>query len=152
MSGAGGRATPATPSGTPPAGQAEAPALRALVVDDQWLNVELAEFVLRAGGFSVASAADAATAEAQLLAFQPDVVLMDIQMPDVDGLALTRRWKADPAKQAVVVIAFTAYAMKGDAARLLEAGCDGYLAKPIDVLTFAQQVRDLVAQTRSRGA
>jgi CheY-like chemotaxis protein len=66
---------------------------------------------------------------------------MDIQMPGVDGLELTRALKDDPRTAPIVVIAFTAYAMKGDPAKMLRAGCDGYLAKPIDVKTFAQSVR-----------
>jgi two-component system, cell cycle response regulator DivK len=75
---------------------------------------------------------------------RPDLVLMDIQLPGEDGLALTRRIKADPAWQHLVVVAFTAYAMRGDEARMREGGCDGYLAKPIDVKTFAAQVRALL--------
>ncbi len=113
---------------------------RVLVVDDNLINNELVRFVLEAGGFQVDVAVDAAQA-LELLAVQPpDLVLMDIQMPGMSGLELTRRLKADSATRRIPVVAFTAYAMKGDEARLRDAGCDGYISKPIDVATFAQSV------------
>jgi len=71
----------------------------------------------------------------------PDLVLMDIQMPGMDGLALTRRLKADAATRHIVIVAFTAYAMKGDELKMRAAGCDGYLSKPIDVASFGQHIR-----------
>ena len=114
---------------------------RVLVVDDNPLNVELAVAVLAADGMQVEVAADAAETALRMAEFKPELVLMDIQLPGVDGLTLTRQIKADPATRHVVVLAFTAYAMKGDEARLLSAGCDGYLSKPIDVSSFAAQVR-----------
>ena len=117
---------------------------RVLVVDDNALNVELVAFVLGAGGFEVDSAADAGLALARIATAPPDLILMDIQMPGMDGLELTRRLKAEPSTRRIVVVAFTAYAMKGDAARMRDAGCDGYLSKPIDVATFAAQVRALL--------
>ena len=69
-------------------------------------------------------------------------------MPGVDGLVLTRQLKADPATRHIVIVAFTAYAMKGDEARMIAAGCDGYISKPIDVATFAQQVRAFLPAAR----
>jgi CheY-like chemotaxis protein len=114
---------------------------RVLLVDDNALNIELVGFVLDAAGFCVQSVADARLALACVASFAPDLVLMDIQMPRIDGLELTRRIKADPALRHVAVVAFTAYAMKGDEAKMRAAGCDGYLAKPIDVARFAEQVR-----------
>ena len=114
---------------------------RVLVVDDNVLNVELASYVLGADGFEVAAATDAMQALAELPKFDPVLVLMDIQMPGMDGVALTRRLKGDAATRHIVVVAFTAYAMKGDEAKLREAGCDGYISKPIDVKTFAARVR-----------
>ncbi len=117
------------------------PEPRVLIVDDNPINVELAAFVLKLGAFAVASAADASSATQQIAAFRPDLVLMDIQMPGMDGLELTRCLKADPTTRHIVVLAFTAYAMKGDEARMRAAGCDGYIAKPIDVASFAAQVR-----------
>ncbi len=123
---------------------------RVLIVDDNALNIELASFVLNAGGFTVVSAADADDAALLAKAFRPDLILMDIQMPGVDGLELTQKLKADPATRHIVIVAFTAYAMKGDAARLRAAGCDGYIAKPIDVATFAATVRSRLASGNVR--
>lgn len=121
-------------------GPTQAPA-RVLVVDDHVLNLELASFVLAADGFEVATAIDADQAQELVASFQPELVLMDIQMPGMDGLTLTRLLKADVRTRHLVVVAFTAFAMKGDEQRMREAGCDGYLAKPIDVTRFASQVR-----------
>ena len=113
-----------------------------LVVDDNRINTELVRFVLEADGMQIEAAYDAQEAAAKLLQFAPDLILMDIQMPGVDGLELTRRLRADPATRHIAVVAFTAYAMKGDRAKMLEAGCDGYIAKPIEVARFPRQVRD----------
>lgn len=114
---------------------------RVLVVDDNLINNELVRFVLEAGGLEVDVAVDAARALETLAVQPPDLVLMDIQMPGMSGLELTRRLKADSATRRIPVVAFTAYAMKGDEARLRDAGCDGYISKPIDVATFAQSVK-----------
>ena len=114
------------------------------------MNIELASFVLSAGGFTVVSAANADDAAMLAMAFRPDLILMDIQMPGVDGLTLTRRLKADPATRHIVVVAFTAYAMKGDEAKMRAAGCDGYIAKPIDVATFAATVRSRLSSGNVR--
>ena len=124
---------------------------RVLIVDDNAINVELVTFVLDAGGFEVASAADAGRALACIEVVAPDLILMDIQMPGMDGLELTRRLKADPSTRHIVVVAFTAYAMKGDEARMRAAGCDGYLSKPINVARFAAQVRACLDEARRVG-
>ena len=112
-----------------------------LIVDDNAMNIDLVSFVLDAGGFKVESVQDPRLAVAHIAQSRPDVILMDVQMPGIDGLELTRRLKSDPATRDIVVVAFTAYAMKGDEARLRSAGCDAYVSKPIDVATFAQTVR-----------
>ena len=117
---------------------------RILIVDDQPMNIELAKFVLDADGMAVDSAADAGQAMAAIAACRPDLVLIDIQMPGIDGLALARSLQHDPATRAIVVVAFTAYAMKGDEAKMRAAGCDGYIAKPIQVASFAATVRALL--------
>ena len=114
---------------------------RVLIVDDNAMNIDLVSFVLDAGGFKVESVQDPRLAVAHIAQSRPDVILMDVQMPGIDGLELTRRLKSDPATRDIVVVAFTAYAMKGDEARLRSAGCDAYVSKPIDVATFAQTVR-----------
>ena len=120
---------------------------RVLVVDDNPLNLELASFVLAADGWSVTTAGDAIEALSSIAQSPPELILMDIQLPGMDGLTLTRQIKADPATRHIAVVAFTAYAMKGDDAIMRAAGCDGYLAKPIDVARFAAQVRGLLAAT-----
>lgn len=115
--------------------------MRVLVVDDNELTVALVTFVLEADGIEVESAEDAADAWPRIRAFRPDVILLDIQLPRVSGLALTRRIKANPEIRAIPVVALTAYAMKGDEFRMRAAGCDGYISKPIEVNTLAARVR-----------
>lgn len=117
---------------------------RVLVVDDNAINMELVRYVLEHDGFVVESAPDAQEALRCIRSFQPELVLMDIQMPGMDGLELTRVLKEDPLLRQIVVVAFTAYAMQGDEAKMRAAGCDGYLTKPIDVHTFAASVRSLL--------
>ncbi len=113
---------------------------RVLIVDDTPATVDLTAFALKAAAFVVASATDAENAIVQVQRFRPDLILMDVQMPGVDGLTLTRRLKSDPATRHIVVVAFTAFAMSGDEAKMRAAGCDGYIAKPFDVASFAETV------------
>lgn len=121
-----------------------------LIVDDNAMNVELAAHLLADAGFDVASAGDAEQGLRDVAAHPPDLVMIDIQLPGMDGLAFTRRVKADPALAHIAVMAFTAYAMKGDEARARDAGCDGYIAKPIDVATFVDRVRRCLADAQAR--
>jgi two-component system, cell cycle response regulator DivK len=114
---------------------------RVLVVDDNALTIELVGFVLGQAGFDLQTAGDAAAALQRIAERRPDLILMDIQLPGLDGLALTRRLKADAATRDIVIIAFTAYAMKGDELTMRAAGCDGYLSKPIDVARLADTLR-----------
>lgn len=111
-----------------------------LIVDDNPMNLKLIRVLLAGEGYDVRVAGDAAEALAVLRAFTPRMILMDIQLPGIDGLELARRLKADPAMRDVVILALTAYAMKGDAERMVEAGCDGYVAKPIDTREFPATV------------
>ncbi len=124
---------------------------RVLVVDDNAMNLVLAQTVLEADGLTVAAAANATEALAMLARFAPDLILMDIQLPGLDGLALTRLLKADPATRHIVVVAFTAFAMRGDEERMRSAGCDGYISKPIDVHRLAAQVRACLEAARQAG-
>lgn len=103
-----------------------------LIVDDNLANLKLVRVLLQVEGYEVRTATDAEEALAVLKEFHPRLILMDIQLPGVDGLELTRRLKADPNTRSILVVALTAYAMRGDEQRVLEAGCDGYLSKPID--------------------
>ena len=110
---------------------------RILIVDDNTINLKLVRVLLAAEGFDVRTAEDATEATAVVEAFHPHLILMDIQLPGVDGLELSRRLKSDPANRDLVIVALTAYAMKGDEERALAAGCDGYIAKPIDTRTLS---------------
>lgn len=106
--------------------------VRVLVVDDNPINCKLVTYVVEAAGFAARVAADADAALAEIRTQRPDVILMDLQLPGIDGLELTRRLKADPETRAIAIIAVTAYAMKGDREKALAAGCDDYVTKPID--------------------
>ena len=103
-----------------------------LIVDDNPVNLKLIRVLLSGEGYDVRTAVDAEEALAALETFRPRLILMDVQLPGMDGLELTRRLKADPDRANVVIVALTAYAMKGDEQKALEAGCDGYIAKPVD--------------------
>jgi CheY-like chemotaxis protein len=114
---------------------------RVLIVDDNPINLKLATDVLEADGFDVSRAEDAEQAELLLSLRIPDLILMDIALPGMDGLTLTRKLKADPRYKHMKIVALTAFAMKGDDRKALEAGCDGYIAKPIETRQLAEQVR-----------
>ena len=113
-----------------------------LIVDDNPMNLKLIRMLLVGGGYQVQTAADAETAEALLRTWRPSLILMDIQLPGIDGLELTRRLKNDPATRGIVILALTAFAMKGDEERALAAGCYGYIAKPIDTRALPGIVAD----------
>lgn len=114
---------------------------RVLIVDDNPMNVAIAEVVLLAEAFEVGVATDGLEAREKVASFNPDLILMDIQMPGMDGLEVTRALKADPSSRHICIVAFTAFAMRGDEDKMRAAGCDGYMSKPIDVLRFGAQVR-----------
>jgi two-component system, cell cycle response regulator DivK len=114
---------------------------RVLVVDDHEMFTEMAKVVLTEAGYVVEVASGAGPALATIPRFQPDLILMDIQMPVVDGIELTKRLKADPATRHIVVVAFTSYAARGDEHDLKAAGFDGYVGKPVNVMTLAAEVR-----------
>ena len=103
-----------------------------LIVDDNPTNLKLVAYLMSANGYEVTTAHDADAALAAIAHDPPRLILMDLQLPGIDGLELTRKLKADPATRAIIIVAVTAYAMKGDEARALAAGCDAYITKPID--------------------
>lgn len=111
-----------------------------LYVEDNPENRLLVRRVLQAEGYSVLEAESAAGALELLHRQQPDLILMDINMPEVDGYTLTTQIKSIPGLERVPIVALTANVMKGDRERTLEAGCDGYIQKPVDVDTFPQQI------------
>jgi CheY-like chemotaxis protein len=124
---------------------------RILIVDDHPLNLKLAADVLSLAGYQVSTAANAEQALTLLHEVRPDAILMDLAMPGMDGLALTRLLRNDSRLARVPIIALTASAMKGDDARALDAGCNGYITKPIDTRTLPKQVAAYIeASTRPR--
>jgi len=104
---------------------------KVLIIEDNPANMRLAVFLLESAGHSVLGATDAEAGLTLAREEHPDLILMDIQLPGIDGLEATRQLKADEATRAIPVIALTALAMKGDEERIRAAGCDGYIAKPI---------------------
>jgi CheY-like chemotaxis protein len=113
---------------------------RVLVVDDHPGNLKLLTFMLCAEGYNVRAAADADEALAVVADFRPHLILMDVQLPGIDGLQLTTMLKADPVHRNALIVAVTASAMKGDEEKAVRAGCDGYITKPIDTRTLPQLV------------
>jgi CheY-like chemotaxis protein len=111
-----------------------------LIVEDNEANRLLAGAVLERQGYRVEMAGNAEEALQRLATAAPDLILMDVQMPGMDGLTLTRRLKDDTRTAGIPVIALTALAMTGDRERTLEAGCSGYISKPINTRTFASEV------------
>jgi CheY-like chemotaxis protein len=112
-----------------------------LIVDDNPANMKLVRVLLSGEGYDVRTALDAKEALAELKMSKPDLILMDIQLPGMDGLELTRKLKSDPATQDIKIVGLTAYAMRGDQERILAAGCDGYIPKPIDTRTLAGSIK-----------
>jgi len=111
-----------------------------LLVEDNPVNRRLAEFLLRSQGYEVCEAATAQDAFESIQANRPDLIVMDIELPGLDGIEATKKLKEHPASADIPVIAVTSYAMKGDREKALAAGCTGYLTKPIDKSTFMQEV------------
>jgi CheY-like chemotaxis protein len=116
-----------------------------LIVDDNPTNLKLAADVLEIEGHTIARARDAEQAQEVLKITQPDLILMDIQMPGMDGLTLTRLLKSNPSYQHIPVVALTAFAMKGDEDKAREAGCHSYIIKPIETRKLPAQVAEILA-------
>jgi CheY-like chemotaxis protein len=119
-----------------------------LIIDDNAQNLKLARVILTTAGYDVRTANDAEDALRVMESFLPRLILMDIQLPGMDGLELARQLKADPLRRGIIIIALTAYAMKGDDQKAFAAGCDGYLSKPIDTDDLPRVVRDHLARDR----
>src|SRR5689334_22998103 len=125
---------------------------RILFVDDNPDNVALTEVLLQSEGYTLHSAEDAEQALDILQIYHPDLILMDIQLPGMDGLELTRRIRKIPRFQNTFIIAFTAYAMPADETKARKAGCDGYIVKPIDTRTFPRLIRDYLSRMHLRNS
>ena len=132
----------------PSEGQVETPK-RILVIEDQELNRKVVRIVLQSKGYTVVEATDAAEALASLEDTIPQLILMDIALPGQSGEALTRRIKANLAWVDIPIIALTAAAMSGDRERILKAGCDDYLSKPIDINILIERVETHLSRTET---
>jgi len=123
-----------------------------LIVDDTPVNLKLVRVLLSRQGFEVRTASTAEEALEMAPTFRPRLVLADIQLPGMDGLEMTRRLKAAPETRDTVVLALTAFAMKGDEEKAFAAGCDGYITKPIDTRTFPALIRQYLSKTNDATA
>jgi two-component system, cell cycle response regulator DivK len=124
--------------------------LRILIVEDSPVNMLLTVAILERAGHVALKAETAAEGLAIARSQRPDLILMDIQLPDMDGLEATRLVRADPRISGVPIIALTAFAMKGDAETMRDAGCDGYVTKPIRYQEFLQEVESVVERMQGR--
>ena len=121
---------------------------RILVVDDNPTNLKLVSDVLEFDGYQILKAVNAETAQEIIAGNPPELILMDIALPGMDGLTLTRLLKADEKTRRIIIVALTAFAMKGDDTKAREAGCDGYITKPIDTRRISEQVAEYLAMAR----
>lgn len=124
--------------------------LRVLVIEDTPLNLELASDLLEAAGYIAIGATSAEAGLDLARTERPDLILMDLSLPRMDGLAATRALKADPATRDIPVVALSARAMPEDREQALAAGCAGYLTKPIDTRAFGPRIAGLLAAGRGR--
>ena len=121
------------------------PTTKVLVIEDNAMNMELAIDLLRIQGHDVLAARSAEEVMRILQDVTPDLILMDIQLPGMNGLDLTRRLKENRRTRGIPIIATTAYAMTGDHERALKAGCSGYIPKPINIEQFSRVIRNVLA-------
>jgi two-component system cell cycle response regulator DivK len=121
---------------------------RVLIVDDNPINLKLARLILDGEGYLIETAGGAEEALAVLESFAPALILMDVQLPGMDGLSLVRKLRDDVRFSQTFIIAFTAYAMKGDEEKSLAAGCDDYVTKPIHPDALLEIVAGFLGKTR----
>ena len=122
--------------------------IRIMIVEDHPVNLKLARDLLEMDGFEVLSCADAESALECLKSVRPDMILMDVGLPGMDGLELTRILKAGEQTKDIKIIAVTAFAMKTDKDKVMEAGCDDYITKPINTRKFTGQILEMLKQNR----
>ncbi len=120
-----------------------------LLVEDNPVNRRLAEFLLRSQGYQVRAATNAQEAFDNIKNERPDLILMDVQLPGMDGLEATKKLKEEQTTRDIPVVAVTSYAMKGDREKALAAGCSGYITKPIDKETFVQEVATVLGGSKN---
>lgn len=117
-------------------------AKKILIVEDNELNMKLFNDLLEAHGFETVTTRDGTKALAMTRQEKPDLILMDIQLPEVSGLDITREIKAEDDIKNIPIIAVTAFAMKGDEDKIKECGCNGYISKPISIVTFIETIKN----------
>lgn len=120
----------------------------ALIIEDNDDNMELISFILEKNGYATLRAVRGEQGVAMALEHLPDFIILDIQLPDIDGLEVAKRIRASKIDGTIPIVAMTSYAMVGDREALLGAGCDGYIEKPIDVSTVVAQIREVIEQRR----
>ena len=113
-----------------------------LIVDNNRMTLKMVRFLLQSEGYVIETAGGGIEALSKLQTFKPKLVLMDMQMPGIDGLETTRRIKASPDTQGIIVLALSASAMKGDEEKALSAGCDGYITKPFENQKLLSRIRE----------
>jgi two-component system cell cycle response regulator DivK len=118
-----------------------------LYIEDNRENLLLVRRILEAEGYAVSGAADGPSGLELAVQMQPDLILLDINLPEIDGYDLARRFRTTPGLEQVPILAITANVMQGDRERTLEAGCDGYIQKPIEVDRLPDQVRAALRKT-----
>jgi CheY-like chemotaxis protein len=116
-----------------------------LIVDDNETNLKLLKYLLATHGYAIRTAEDAEQALAILATYRPAAIMLDLQLPGMDGLTLARKLRAQPAHRDVVIVAVTAHAMKGEEQRALAAGCDAFITKPIDTRALPGRLAGLLA-------
>src|SRR5579863_7767531 len=133
------------------AGAPSQTAKRILVVEDNELNMKLLNDVLEAHGYDVLTTGEGAVAFVWARQYRPDLILMDLQLPDMSGLEVTRQLKADADTASIPIVAVTAFAMAGDEKKALEHGCDAYVAKPINLRNFLDLIAGFVGAPDNSG-
>ena len=121
------------------------PGATVLVVDDNPINLKLVADLLTFEAYRVLKAVDGEEAARKVQEDPPDLILLDVDLPGIDGLTLTKSLKGDPRTADIIIVALTAFAMKGDRQRAIAAGCDGYIVKPISTRTLPDLVKKVAA-------
>ena len=119
-----------------------------LIVEDNPKNMMVTEMSLRANGYTLLKATDGEEALDMAMRERPDLIIMDIQLPKINGLEVTRKLRETPAFSHTPIIGVTAYAMKGDKERVIESGCDAYLSKPINTHELPEMIAEMLLQRR----
>lgn len=119
-----------------------------LIVEDNPQSMRLLEMVLKAKNYTLLKATDGEEALDMVMSERPDLIIMDIQLPKVNGLEVTKKLRETPAFSHTPIIAITAYAMKGDKERVIESGCDAYLSKPINTRELPEMIAEMLLQRR----